>query len=346
MKYLFLSVAFSCLQWLSAQSINFKSNILGEHRTVWISTPQNLDEQKQTCIYLIGARANDFRASILQDEFICIGIESQDIKADFLKEEDRKQYLSFLTQELIPYVDGLYPTIGSRFISGHSLAGALVIEALIKAPQAYSFYIATSPALHSINCASIDSTQYSHLKGLYFNIGSKENYPQLSASNHALHFKLDSLKTKNLQWKFEVMKDETHETNAYTGFCRALTYYRSLTALPDSLRGESIDKIITYTNSLQNQYGVSITLNEKVVMSNILINLDARNYGHVQSAMHYLANNYSQFFSEEAKVMFEIIEFIEKRGKKDIALDLFQVLEEKTDHPSAEIKVIELKRGY
>jgi hypothetical protein len=282
----------------------------------------------------------------LQHEFITVGIESKDFKSDFLNQEGRHHYIKFLNEELIPYVDSLYPTISLRFITGHSLAGALVFDALLNSPDAFSFYIATSPALQVINTDEVKLSLFSNQKGLYFNIGLKENYPQLEEANHALHFKLDSLKPKNLLWKFEVMKDETHETNAYTGFCRALTYYRSLTTLPDSLRGESIDKIIAYTNLINNELDIIVKVNEKVVMSNILINLDAGRYANVQSALHYMANTYSQFFIDEAKVMFEIIEFIEKKGKKEIALDLYQLLVDKADHPSSKVKVIELERGY
>lgn len=54
-------------------------------------------------------------------------------------------FLSFLKNELIPYIDKKYPTNGTNSIYGHSYGGLFVLYALLSEPQLFESYYATDP---------------------------------------------------------------------------------------------------------------------------------------------------------------------------------------------------------
>jgi len=54
-------------------------------------------------------------------------------------------FLSFIKNELIPYVDKKYPTNGTNSVYGHSYGGVFVLYALLTEPQVFESYYATDP---------------------------------------------------------------------------------------------------------------------------------------------------------------------------------------------------------
>src|SRR5665213_929328 len=55
--------------------------------------------------------------------------------------------LSFLKNELIPYINKKYPSNGSNILWGHSLGGLFVLYTLFTEPQLFDSYIAADPAV-------------------------------------------------------------------------------------------------------------------------------------------------------------------------------------------------------
>lgn len=347
MKYLLLSFTLFFCGLTNAQSLSdfsFESEHLNATRKIWLSIPSDSSRFEFPCIYLLGAQNNDFRIGILQDDFIIVGIESQDSKSDFLNDQGRENFFNFLREELIPYIDEQQASNASRFISGHSLAGGFAVDVLIKAPELFSFYMTSSPTLHVVNHKVIQHTNFTELKALYFNIGQGENYPQLEAANHAFHFTLDSLAKENFQWKFEVMKGETHETNEYTGFCRAYSFYKSLSSVPDSIIGYSIQEIVAYTDKMKADFGIEVKIDEKLMMSNILINLNDKEYLKVKHTLEFMANNHPQLFADQIDLILEITDSFKNNGEKELALKLYKFIVAKTNDPIAKIMVHDMTR--
>lgn len=56
-------------------------------------------------------------------------------------------FLNFIKNELIPYVDKKYPSNGDNALWGHSLGGLFVINALLTEPNTFKSYIAVDPSL-------------------------------------------------------------------------------------------------------------------------------------------------------------------------------------------------------
>lgn len=56
-------------------------------------------------------------------------------------------FLSFIKDELIPYINKEYPSNGDNTLWGHSLGGLFVINAMLNEPKAFKTYIAVDPSL-------------------------------------------------------------------------------------------------------------------------------------------------------------------------------------------------------
>jgi uncharacterized protein len=57
------------------------------------------------------------------------------------------QFLSFITTELMPHIDSLYPTAPFHVFVGHSLGGLLVIDALVHHKDMFNVYLAIDPSM-------------------------------------------------------------------------------------------------------------------------------------------------------------------------------------------------------
>ncbi len=80
----------------------------------------------------------------VDDDFACMPLREQDM----LPENGAAEFLQFIQEELIPYVDANYRTDGlSRTLVGHSYGGLFALYALFHAEGTFQRYLALSPAL-------------------------------------------------------------------------------------------------------------------------------------------------------------------------------------------------------
>lgn len=154
----------------------FHSAILNENRTINVYLPLSYDEKKDVSypvIYLLdGSKDEDFIhiAGIVQfgnfpwinmlPESIVVGISNIDRKRDFTypttNAKDKEDFpttggsaafISFLKDELQPYVTNTYRVTDERTLIGQSLGGLLATEILWTKPTLFSNYIIVSPSL-------------------------------------------------------------------------------------------------------------------------------------------------------------------------------------------------------
>jgi predicted alpha/beta superfamily hydrolase len=125
-------------------------------------------------------------------------------------------FLHFLRDELIPYINKNYPSDGDNTLWGHSLGGLFVINALLNEPNTFKSYIAVDPSLW-----------WDH--GMIPKI-APEKLPALAGSNTTLFISgrtgregeamkipdFDTLLTKlapaGLKWKVIQYPEETHSS--------------------------------------------------------------------------------------------------------------------------------------
>jgi len=186
-----LSVLFICLhafiqaQTNSSQVIigridTIHSNILNEHRKIWIYAPKvNPDagygKVKYPVVYLLDGDGHfSTVTSMIRQlsegftsffpQMIIVGILNTDRMRDltpthikgspdfkdsaiFKSTGGGEKFMAFMEKELMPHIDSTYPASPYRMFIGHSLGGLLVIDALLHHKKLFNSYVAIDPSL-------------------------------------------------------------------------------------------------------------------------------------------------------------------------------------------------------
>ena len=150
-----------------------QSTILDEERTLNVYLPNDYhpDTVDYDVIYLLdGSIGEDFQHISGMVQFfdmlftmpptIVVGISNVDRKRDFTFYSDNQEFIDycptcgksepfiqFLTREVVPFIEGKYPTTTNRTLIGQSLGGLLASEILLKHPGTFTHYFIISPSL-------------------------------------------------------------------------------------------------------------------------------------------------------------------------------------------------------
>lgn len=159
-------------------SIGFKamvhSSILKEDRMLWIHLPPKLDKSKEyVVVYLLDAEINFNYFTTISSflsrgsgnkipEMIIVGIVNNNRTKDLtptkasVKGENGKllfedsggseAFLSFIQQELKPFISKEYARNSQEIFIGHSFGGLTVTDCLLNHPEYFNYYVANDPS--------------------------------------------------------------------------------------------------------------------------------------------------------------------------------------------------------
>jgi predicted alpha/beta superfamily hydrolase len=184
-NYLIVILSICYLQ-INAQSIarvenkKIQSKFLKQERELLIYTPIDYDwrvNEYFNVIYVFDSQNReffDYASSIISflpndgKSFIVVGITSpfneelnygrnNDLLPVLTTEESKKRYgeysgnannfLEFLSNEVVPFVDNNYRTLNTKIAVGHSLSASFLLYSIINKPNLFLNYIAISPNL-------------------------------------------------------------------------------------------------------------------------------------------------------------------------------------------------------
>jgi predicted alpha/beta superfamily hydrolase len=144
-----------------------KSAVLAEDREILVHLPENYDKSKMTYPVLYRLDGNVYQlletVSIVNrltyvdeitPELIIVSIVNMDRNSNMWPVNTKYypepaipgagRFLSFIGEELIPYIDSKFRTNGERTICGQSLSGMFVLYALLEKPELFDSYLAAS----------------------------------------------------------------------------------------------------------------------------------------------------------------------------------------------------------
>jgi len=210
------------------------SKILSENRRYIVSLP---DEYKDTMqaypvLYLIdgekifvfaeavGAK-NSLRFAPDFKDMIIVGIDTdqnrnRDLIPAIVKNRpgsgEAKKFTAFIEKELKPYINENYRTDGYDVLYGGSNGGLFTIYALLKKPDMFDAYIASSPMIG--HCPEFMHKELSGAKNisnkkLYVNYGKND----LKKASEFIPGFIAAMKKKewdNFEIKYDYLKDEGH----------------------------------------------------------------------------------------------------------------------------------------
>lgn len=221
------------------KSIRIKSSLLDENRelNIYLPSSYSVDSSKTyPVIYLLdGSRDEDFIhiSGIVQfgsfswismiPESIVVGIGNVDRKRDFTypsqNELEQKEFptsgqsekfISFLENELQPFIDSTYRTANIKTIIGQSLGGLMATEILFKNPELFDNYIIVSPSLWWDDEKILDEqpVSYDSKKSIYIAVGKEGEVMERTAKE--LFDKLKKNRKPNSNLFYEFLEDKTH----------------------------------------------------------------------------------------------------------------------------------------
>ncbi len=153
------------------KKISLYSDVLGEHRRIWVyepgNTTQRAEEGKQyPVLYLLDGDAHFYATvGIIQQlsqangngvlpEMIVVAIENTNRLRDLTPAlpatgdpGKSNPFVRFLSSELIPYVEENFNAAPYRLLVGHSLGGLTAIDILTNHPRLFNAYIAIDPSM-------------------------------------------------------------------------------------------------------------------------------------------------------------------------------------------------------
>ena len=149
------------------------SEVLEESREFWVKFPVNYNPNSNTeypVVYLLDGFSLKENLEAVYDNYwghylphmILVGISNKtNRKRDLTTSQVKmrrgqtmdeatggaKIFTHFIEKELLPYIDGKYPTTSYRTLIGHSYAGLFTINMLINHKHLFENYIAIDPSL-------------------------------------------------------------------------------------------------------------------------------------------------------------------------------------------------------
>ena len=149
------------------------SEILGEKRSIWVYKPESdsIPREHQKRYPVVSLLDGDWHfvsvVGMLQQlsyingnticpEMIVVGIPVKDRYRDLTPTRDSafsetsggyNRFISFIKDELMPYIASRYPVAPYNVFIGHSLGGLAVINTLITDPDLFNGYVAIDPSM-------------------------------------------------------------------------------------------------------------------------------------------------------------------------------------------------------
>lgn len=127
------------------------------------------------------------------------------------------KYISFLENELLPFVNSHFKTSGENTVIGESLAGLLTAEMFTRHTGLFNNYIIISPSLwwggeSLLKELSTANVKVTHPVKVYIGAPKKEEVPMMYQDAVQLHDIMQKKASANLKVYFDYLPDETHAT--------------------------------------------------------------------------------------------------------------------------------------
>jgi predicted alpha/beta superfamily hydrolase len=139
-----------------------------------------------------------------------------------------EQFLDFIQQELMPYMEANYKTSPFKIFAGHSFGGLTAINCMLMRPDMFDAYIAISPSLWfgSKYVLRLAEQKLPNLsmgnKKLFYSVGNEDGTFRDDLLNFDKLVKQNSLKTFEHEYKYYPSED--HMTEPIPAYYDALRF--------------------------------------------------------------------------------------------------------------------------
>ena len=229
------------------------SEILGEMRAIQVIYPQNYDpdsNQPHDVVYVTDGEWHTPHVEYLRGvtvnegftpDFLIVALPNTYIEnrnqrdRDFLgtspdensQSGETEKFISFLKDELRPYIESRYPVGGDNILYGHSYGGLFVNYVFLNHPELFDSFIATDPSLWWGNSAMIALAK-ERLKDPVYRTKALWIAGITNTAEGMGILAMDSVLTEmapeQLHWKVDTFPNETHNSVRTKGIYDGLKF--------------------------------------------------------------------------------------------------------------------------
>ncbi len=269
------------------KTVTIKSEILDQEREMLVYLPDGYENAatKYPVLYLLDGGSHFLHVSGvvqflssrgLMPQTIVVAIKNIDRKKDFLPTNIERvptsggaeNFLKFISDELITYIEDNFRTTPYRTLVGHSYGGTFTTYAFLEKPDTFDSYIAISPYLHwdeqflVTKAETILPSSYDKNKFFYMTLGDEP--PYIPAIDKFVSF-IETKSPENLEFTYTQMIKETH------GSIPHLTVYYGLEKLygdwnlPQAKYEEGLIAIDNHYKNISEKFNYDIETPEYVI---------------------------------------------------------------------------------
>ena len=259
------------------------SNILNEDRIYYISTPDNYsieNNQAYPVLYVLdgnelfklaSSSVNFLANRGFMPQTIVIGINNRNhrdrdltpTKSDWSPTGGgAENFLSFLTDELMPEIEKSYKTQPHKTIYGSSLGGLFSMYVLYNHPERFNNYIAISPSLYHDNgllfnhaLSYFDKPKTDDKKFVFLSLADEVYSEMRKNFRSTINLFKSKANSKNIRWSYKVYDRETHETSKLIGLNDGLRSLHEFWFVPFYQRDRGAEGLIDHYNLINDLYG-------------------------------------------------------------------------------------------
>jgi predicted alpha/beta superfamily hydrolase len=269
------------------------SDVLNEDRFALIYTPVGYEngDQSYPVLYLLdGPRHFHHATGILQfmnqqgiiPPMILVGISNTDRTRDmsptpatgenasnYPNSGGAPEFLQFIREELMPFVETNYRTKPYKILVGHSFGGLFTMFTFLSEPQAFDAYIAISGTywwdnnLLSRMAGNFLPEHPKNNKFLFFSMGDEGDRMVNSVNGFVDVLKKNAL--PSLRWKYNFMKKETHGTIVHRSIYDGLEELYDGWRYPNDLNIATLEDVEKHYSELSDRFGYEIKVPEVVI---------------------------------------------------------------------------------
>ncbi|MFC1887217.1 alpha/beta hydrolase-fold protein [Candidatus Cloacimonadota bacterium] len=301
-------------KYILGNQITVKSEILDQERQLLIYLPTGYEAAtaKYPVLYLLDGGYHfhhttgivQFLSGLgLMPQTIVVAIQNIDRNKDFLPTNNENvptsgggaDFLSFISDELIPFVDEEFRTTPYRILVGHSFGGTFTAYAFLEKPELFNAYIAISPVMQwdeDMLITKADTalkTSYETNKFFYMTLGNEPPYMSAIGKFVAL---VNAKFPKNLDFSYLHMPDENHGTIPHKTIYDGLEKLFNGWGLNREIMAKGLEAIDEHYRKISQKYGYEVPTPE------LTINQLGYNYlmrGEVETAIEVFLENVKRF---------------------------------------------------